>query len=420
MRLTHSALALALAFSFGNFAHANTLACSNSYGFRVDVSGNTGATVCSNTSSDLIDLVKDFSLSNSGYTQSSAAFAVGRINDVDFTASYAANSNDLVFNAPDLGIENKVFTGATRKKAQDAFEDWVKHSGIIGDMMRYQSKHSAASPITGAAGIMPTMAATDFNTEIQSVSNIATTPSSSTDNKESTTNADATPINNLIGTGVSIGSFSNNGERINSYTLPLSYSIGTGDDSRQQLIISVPLTMYTIGKAKGYHAGVGIAHRFPITQNWTLTPGIRYALTGSVDRATIASVTSASLTSTYHIPFEQFDLNIANMIGYYRTGKFKAGDYSFDPDIKQTMLRNGVMLSQPITLGSQQLAIEYSLIDTRYIGGQKPFMRDMQEFGVTLGTHRNNNSHQSFLRAGVSYIRAKDNNGFTFNFGYWF
>ncbi len=41
MRLTHSALALALAFSFGNFAHANTLACSNSYGFRVDVSGNS-------------------------------------------------------------------------------------------------------------------------------------------------------------------------------------------------------------------------------------------------------------------------------------------------------------------------------------------------------------------------------------------
>ncbi|MDK4537357.1 hypothetical protein QG142_10225, partial [Kingella kingae] len=110
MRLTHSALALALAFSFGNFAHANTLACSNSYGFRVDVSGNTGATVCSNTSSDLIDLVKDFSLSNSGYTQSSAAFAVGRINDVDFTASYAVFCLKKKNNSPHFCIENKVYT----------------------------------------------------------------------------------------------------------------------------------------------------------------------------------------------------------------------------------------------------------------------------------------------------------------------
>lgn len=41
---------------------------------------------------------------------------------------------------------------------------------------------------------------------------------------------------------------------------------------------------------------------FPINERWSLTPGVRYALTGSVDRATLSSVTSGTLMSTYTMP----------------------------------------------------------------------------------------------------------------------
>ena len=144
------------------------------------------------------------------------------------------------------------------------------------------------------------------------------------------------------------------------------------------------------------------------------------ALTGSVDRATVSAVYSGSLTSTYQIPVGKFDLAIGNMVGIYKTGKFKVSEYSFNPHVKQTMLRNGIMLSQPVDLKNQKLAVEYSLIDTRYVGGEKPFMKDMQELGITVGTHKDQVGRLSFLRGGVSFTRAKGSKGVTFNFGYWF
>lgn len=419
---------LVILFAFHTTAYAaNDLLCQTSYGFRVDINGTQGSTICSSSVRDLEDAIKDFSLSNNNYTNTSAAFAVGRINDVALTAKYAANSPALYISIPELGIE-EVFNGATRKDSEDLLEDWLKHSGVVGKIMDYQAKNSPTSPITGVGGILPSLATTEFNQELNAVSNLAMpsqnlSQQNNNENTETDTEGTAHSMNNLVGVGVNMGSYSisSSNDRINTYTLPLSYSFNAGSDPRSQLILSLPVTMYTIGKAKGYHVGFGASYRFPVTERWSLTPGMRYAITGSVDRATIASITSGTLTSTYQIPFETFDLNIANMIGYYSTGKFKAGSYSFNPNIKQTILRNGVMLSQPITIKNHQLAIEYSLIDTRYLGGDKPFIRDMQEIGITIGTHRNHpNKKLSFLRAGISYIHAKDSNGVNFNFGYWF
>lgn len=428
MKYTASILTMSAALTAPS-VYANDLACGTSYGFRVDVVASTGQTVCSNSARDVEKSLKNFRLSNQAYTETSAANGYGRINDVSLNAQYAENSNDLVIAIPELNIANMVFTGANRDQSEKAFEKWLKKSGVMGQIMNYQAKNSPSSPITGTSGIIPTMASTDFNQEVNVLSNIATpssiaTTSNAQNDTESETQIEETSsVNHFIGTGVNINSYSIKGkdERVNAYTLPLSYSFYAGGKPNSQITLSLPVTMYSVGKAKGYHLGLGAAYRLPITDKWSLTPGVRYAVTGSMDRATIAGVTSGTLTSTYRIPLKNFDVNIGNMVGYYRTSKFKAGDYSFNPNIRQTMLRNGVMLSQPITVKDHKLAIEYSLIDTRYVGGNKPFMRNMQEVGVTLGTHRDHqNKKLSFLRAGVGYMYAKDSNGFNFNFGYWF
>lgn len=403
--------------------YANDLNCSTSYGFRVDIDGTQGQTICSSSARDLEDILKDFSLSNQNYTDTSAAFGVGRVNDVGLIASYAENSNDLVISIPELDIHNQVFSGRTREQSEDQLEDWLKNSDVIGKIMNYQAKNSATSPITGVGGIMPVLASTDFNQSIEAISNITPSLNTTTSSINNTTDTTPVAVNNTLGIAVNVGSYSVKGsdDRVNTYTIPLSYSFKNNQNEQKQFILSLPLTMYSIGKAKGYHLGLGMAYRFPISEQWALTPGIRYALTGSVDRATAASIMSGSVTSTYQIPMQKFDLNIANMVGYYRTGKFKVDEYSFNPNIKQTMLRNGIMLSQPISVKNHPLAIEYSLIDTRYIGGDKPFMRDMQELGITIGTHHNHqNKKLSFLRAGIGYMYAKESNGVNFNFGYWF
>jgi hypothetical protein len=66
------------------------------------------------------------------------------------------------------------------------------------------------------------------------------------------------------------------------------------------------------------------------------------------------------------------------------------------------------------------MTIEYSLIDTRYVGGDKPFLDVFQEFGITLGTNKSAYDARSFLRGGLTYMHASGASGFTANIGYWF
>jgi hypothetical protein len=181
----------------------------------------------------------------------------------------------------------------------------------------------------------------------------------------------------------------------------------------------MPIMDAKTGNAHAYNFGLGLAVRLPVSDNWTLTPGVRYSAVASLDRATVSTVASASLMSTYVIPLGGVDLAVGNMIALYKTGKFRSGDYSFDPDIKLKMTRNGLMASLPTTAFGADTAAEFSLIDTRYLG-DKPFVSNSQEIGVTLGTNRNASNRHSFLRAGVSYVRSNVTRGLTLNLGYWF
>lgn len=341
------------------------------------------------------------------YTNTSAASAQARFNDVNLQLSYALNSTTLSFNSSAIGV-SETFTGADRNASEQLFVDYLKKSNVIGKLMKAQALSSATSPITGIGGLMPTMAANDFDSSFSTASQIGHTTTGTT--------------NNLIGIAPSYGSYSVDGtsDRVSTMTLPISYTYRSNSDARRQVTVSAPITQVSVGQAKSYHINPGIAFRFPITDRWTLTPAARYAVTASIDRATVATVISGSLMSTYVIPMNSVDLAIGNMIGYYQTGKFSSGEYSFDPDIKQLTLRNGAMLSQPFYFAGNKLAVEYSLIDTRNVGGDKPFIGDTQEVGITIGNNRSAANATSFLRGGITYMHAKSTNGFNVNLGYWF
>lgn len=275
--------------------------------------------------------------------------------------------------------------------------------------MNYQSQHSPTSPISGAGGLVPMTIAGDFNTNFSnSTTAVAGPGGGSTDN--------------LIGVQASYTSFSvdKTSDRVKVTSIPLSYTIRNNIDPRRQLIFSLPVTLLEVGASKTVQAGLGISYRVPLSDQWTLTPGAGFSGVGSVDRATLTSLYSASLTSTFIIPFSDFDISIGDLIGYYATGKFSAGDYSFNPDLKYTATRNGIMLSQPVNLLGNKLGVEYSLIDTRYLGNEKPYIDNFQEYSITLGTNKSALDARSFFRAGLTYTHGPGVNGFKANLGYWF
>ena len=381
------------------------IACNNSYSFRTDVDGSIGQTICNSNANTFINNLSNFSFTNSNYNETSAANVIGRFSDVTLSLSYAANSTTLNYNFEGLG-DSGSFTGATRGQSQDMFKDYIKKHGIIGRIMKYQAQNSATSPLTGVGGLFPTAIAADFNANFDASAITGTAQSN---------------VNNVLGTSIQYGAYEigSSGDNVKTTSIPLSYTIRNGIDPRRQLNFSLPITLVQVGDAKSLHAGFGVGYRHPMNDRWTLSPTIRYSAIGSADRATAASVYSVSLSSNYIFPLGKFNAAVGNMLGYYATGKISVGDYSANPNFKSIVTRNGLMLSQPITIG-KRMSIEYSLIDTRYIGKDKPFLENSQEFGITLGTNKNALDARQSFRAGLAYMRGKDTKGFTVNVGFWF
>jgi hypothetical protein len=401
----------ATCFSASAFAQ---LACNKTYGFQANdvTAGTTGSVLCSSTSSSFFDALGNFSLSNASYNGNDQVSIYAKFNDVNLNLWYpAAGVTSLHFSSPELGIGTIKFVGSTRDESQQLFKDYIKKNNIIGQIMAYQAKNSATSPITGVGGLIPMSIASDFDSAFTgSATAVAASPQSS-----------STGNNNLVGMGLNYGSYnvSQSADRVKTTTLPLSYVIRNDMDPRRQLSFSLPITQVNVGGAMTYHAGLGVGYRIPMNDHWTLTPGGRYSVVASRDRATLSSVYSFSLTSAYVMPHDGYDVAIGNMLGYYRTGKFASGEYSFDPGIKNIAARNGVMISQPFSGLGKRMSIEYSLIDTRYFG-DKPFLSSYQEIGVTLGTSKSALDARSYMRAGLSYMTGKNTHGFNVNLGYWF
>ncbi len=386
---------------------AQQLNCNKSFGFRADVDGVTGQSLCASKISTFLDAAKDFTLSNAAYGDSSAATAFARLNDVNMIFSYDANSNTLNYNFVELN-ESGSFTGANRDLSEELFEDYIEKSDILGRLINYQARNSPTSPITGVGGAIPTIGAADFANSFDTMSNIGNPGQSEGGN------------NNLIGIGLSYGSYNITGtDDVKTTSLPLSYTVRNDIDPRRQLVLSMPLTKITTGDAASYHGGLGAAYRFPLSDRWTITPGAKYSIVASKDRATVATIMSASLMSTYVIPMGGYHLGVGNMVGVYKTGKFSTGEYEYDPGIDLKMTRNGLLLAMPTTFFGSKLSGEVSLIDTRYLG-DKPYVASTQEIGITLGTNKRAGNARSFTRMGLSYVRGKDTSGFTANLGFWF
>ncbi|CAK0752055.1 conserved hypothetical protein [Gammaproteobacteria bacterium] len=353
------------------------------------------------------------SLTGMNYTGSEVLNIDGNFNRLPISLSFPnlGSSGEgalLVLKIPDLGI-TKAFQGDTRDKSRKMMENYIKKGNIIGEIMKKQAANSPYSPIAGPGGLIPTLTASSFNENFtNSATNIA---GPRTDSNEK--------LNNLIGVALNFNSMKVLDTTTKVTSLPLSYTIRNDIDPRRLLTISLPLTMIDTDGAKSYSGALGVSYRVPMSDNWTLTPNAMMGTVGSKDLASMSSAIATSITSTYILELDNFDLTMGNQIGYSRTVKVKSGDYSANPNIDNITFRNGLMLSQPVIFNDQKMSVEYSIIDTRYTGTAF-YVDNTQEIGITLGTNKRAYSARSFLRGGVTFIRGKDTNGVTANFGYWF
>lgn len=325
----------------------------------------------------------------------------------------ALNSSSVTLVIPGLS-ESVLFKDKTSRDGNvEDLKDYLKNTGgdILNRLQQLLAKSSPIDPIAGNPSSMQSrMVGDDFDRNfIQSASNIKTA-----------TTGEAAPVNNLTSLGMSYGNYSQAGINSSVVTLPLSYTTRSDIDPRRQLTFYAPITVSDAAGAKSYGINLGVSYRIPVNDDWALTPALGYGISGSVDLGSAAAMLAASLTSQYTWKMNGFDLAMGNMVGLYQSSKFSVGDYSFDPKISNTVLRNGLMASIPTVVMGQKMALEFSYINTVYTGTEL-YSNQYNEIGVTLGTNKGANNARNYLRAGLTYLEGQnDVRGVRLNLGYWF
>lgn len=282
----------------------------------------------------------------------------------------------------------------------------IKQNG--NDILRELLRVSAIDPLAGnPASVQSQMATGDFAAGVDPV-------------------YDTLKPGSSFGLGARFGNYSAGQFTQNVFTLPLSYVYTFSNYDR--LIVRLPLTYMDVDGASAYRGNLGLAYKKNLTQRWALTPALGYGVAGSTDLGSLGHIFSGSLTSDLMLYDDsKYQLSMGNMAGYYLTLPVRLGDYSVDYDLKNTIIRNGLLFSTPLphSLWGREFSVDLYLTDTRFFGDAL-YSDNFQEIGISLGPRRsadklapNLSSHPIGL--GLKYLFGEgDIDGFEMNFGYRF
>jgi hypothetical protein len=384
-------------------------ACNTLFEATVTTAGSTQQFCRESLESLYQNAVRDVGNSFSNYTENSALSTNAKLLGVNAFVSFDQGSKTLLLQIP--GIElTQSFTGATRRDSAILLANFLRDNpSILGSLQRLQAANSPLSPITGTGGVMGQAIFSDFSGSFtDSATRIATSQNNASQGAQS-----------VIGAGVLLSSHKVGDSTVRSATIPLSYTVRNDIDPRRQALLRAGFGVLDSAGSKSYQGRLSAGYRFPMSDTWVLTPILGASLAGSRDAGFLVGVFNGSLASTYTWEFESFDITMGNMLGYYQTFKPPGSKYTTDPKIRNTAFMNGLLLSQPVSLGGSKMSIEYGISDTR-LTGTTLYQNSSQEVTLSLGTNKNALSARSFLRGTLAIQRAKDSKGVSLGVNYWF
>ncbi|MDX1451391.1 MAG: hypothetical protein R3183_02455 [Oleiphilaceae bacterium] len=399
--------------------------------------------------------------------------------DMNFSFQ-TSGSTELTMSIPALGI-NESFTGSSRDDSKDLLVEYFKGAGLAS-IERIQKELVRVSPVDPIAGnpnsLMSSQMANDFATIFhQSPTNeFAVTDgggdllarafgadaqaprADAMDAREGSAMARGTDdaMQESARSGYDSRSADGQGEQQQGGINPMSYegmqgsgsSFGVdvshaqydlnGRDSSTQTIVldylyqfqnpqkilrvSLPIAVTDTEGAKSYRVNAGLSYSHPITRAWSLTPGVSYGVGGSEDLGGGASINGISLSSTYRLVYGDYLYKIGNMVGRYQTGSVSFGDYEINPDVSNTVLRNGVMVLRPTLLFNVPSMVQAYFIDTRF-SGDELYAEKYYEVGFALGILADDRLLiEDNFHLGLTWLDSTDSDikGYKINFGFNF
>lgn len=384
-----------------------------------DLTLETEGTVTSQGYSDigqLFDQLTDAGLAEltAAYTPTSAATVTLGVRGLPAIAEYEANSPTLNFVVPSLGID-LAFQGATRDESQDLFTDFMEGAGgsILTQLLQGFVSQTAVDPVAGNPNsLMANMASSDF---------YAVTDDVDIDGKGPLSGDRAR--RRLLGVKLIAGNSEATGFRTKMISVPINYIVPLSNP-QYQLIFDMPIRYLDVEGASAYDASFGIGLRIPLAMRpvrWSITPLLRAGIVKSENAGALQAIYSQSATSRLKYSFNDLELTLNNMVGFYQTGSV-AGDYDGEYDLRNTIFRNGLSLSGSLAgrLFDEPTTWEVEFVDTR-ITGDAWFIDVYHELALTFGTiRRENRMTWQSLRVGAKYVFADEYDGLQFVLGYRF
>jgi hypothetical protein len=287
------------------------------------------------------------------YRDNAPATASLNIRGLAATIEYPGSGSNIVLKVPAAGID-RTFTGATRDEAQDAVTEYFKGQGgnDVTRVLQAAVRETAVDPVAGNPdSLMSLMGAADF---VQGTDALG--------------HAGGQGAPNLFSFSVDGGRGSApGGYELDRLSGTFAYRMNF-EGSDTAVLLDLPVNWVRSGGADSVSGSLGLGVRVPLTDWWSLTPGVRAGVAGSIDMGAAALVFSGSLTSDIRWNWGGWHFGLGNMAGVYRTTGVSVGKYDIDYDLTNVLLRNGVSVSRDLTDGPAPIRATATFTDSRYLG----------------------------------------------------
>ena len=174
--------------------------------------------------------------------------------------------------------------------------------------------------------------------------------------------------NNVTSLVFDSGSFRAAGYNGQVYTLPISGHFRITD--RVDLAFEIPLQYIRLAGASSYQGGLTLnvpvkVIRFSDDQpwSWEVTPTFAFALSGSEDMIAGGGLYAGALTNVIGFHWHHMTLTYGNFFSFFEGVNLSAGNYEFDSNISQQIMKNGLRVSVPL---AQNWQVEAYGIHTKF------------------------------------------------------
>ena len=335
---------------------------------------------------------------------------------IDLTANFSANDDEVVFIIPSL---NKTWSyeGTSRQGSWTQLTDaLVQESDLVNDLLGLMVLYTPNDPVAGnPSSLMDNFVRLDFSAVLLDLplgfpkrggtANVVEpeqTPNADGGMGEESSSVSAGSLEftesdeefgeesssvgereNIIGIGLGYSSYDQGGSKVNTTTIPFSYSWNFEGESKPSLTLRLPISQIDVDGNAGIAAGFGLNYRQLVSPNWQLSPNLNYGVTASEALGSGGALASYSILSIYDWTASWGAIRIGNQAGQYRSMPLSVGGTTFDAGIESTVLRNGIIFQFPTGFIRDGATFDPYLLDTRYYGTELYIMQ-YYEMGFTL------------------------------------